>query len=282
MSDPVRPRRPSRQVTGDDQRRPRRSTPGTTCSASSRACSASRPGHTNDAGWSQVAAVRGDGATIYATILGSPSRTQRNADLADAARLGPRPVPAGRRDRPASGATPTVELAVRPRRRSPLVAARSRCGTVVRLGQAAHRSGSSRRPSVVAAGAARAGRSDASQIWAGDAAARLARRSSRPARSRGRASPGRIGWYASAYSPQRRSASVSPPMIVTVTLNAAIDRTITVPNFQRGQRHRASAGLAARRRQGDQRRPRAEGARRPGRRHRPRRRADRACGSSSS
>jgi 1-phosphofructokinase family hexose kinase len=32
-------------------------------------------------------------------------------------------------------------------------------------------------------------------------------------------------------------------MIVTVTLNAAIDRTLTVPNFQVGQRHRASAGL---------------------------------------
>jgi 1-phosphofructokinase family hexose kinase len=32
-------------------------------------------------------------------------------------------------------------------------------------------------------------------------------------------------------------------VIVTVTLNAAFDRTITVPNFQRGQRHRASAGL---------------------------------------
>jgi 1-phosphofructokinase family hexose kinase len=32
-------------------------------------------------------------------------------------------------------------------------------------------------------------------------------------------------------------------VIVTVTLNAAIDRTLTVPNFQRGQRHRASAGL---------------------------------------
>ena len=32
-------------------------------------------------------------------------------------------------------------------------------------------------------------------------------------------------------------------MIVTVTLNAAVDRTLTVPNFQRGQRHRASAGL---------------------------------------
>jgi len=32
-------------------------------------------------------------------------------------------------------------------------------------------------------------------------------------------------------------------VIVTVTLNAAIDRTLTVPNFQLNQRHRASAGL---------------------------------------
>jgi 1-phosphofructokinase family hexose kinase len=32
-------------------------------------------------------------------------------------------------------------------------------------------------------------------------------------------------------------------VIVTVTMNAAIDRTLTVPNFQRGQRHRASLGL---------------------------------------
>jgi 1-phosphofructokinase/tagatose 6-phosphate kinase len=32
-------------------------------------------------------------------------------------------------------------------------------------------------------------------------------------------------------------------VIVTVTMNAAIDRTLTVPNFQRGQRHRASDGL---------------------------------------
>jgi 1-phosphofructokinase family hexose kinase len=32
-------------------------------------------------------------------------------------------------------------------------------------------------------------------------------------------------------------------LIVTVTMNAALDRTLTVPNFQRGQRHRASSGL---------------------------------------
>src|SRR5262249_36424854 len=32
-------------------------------------------------------------------------------------------------------------------------------------------------------------------------------------------------------------------MIVTVTLNAALDRTLTVPNFQLGQRHRASAAM---------------------------------------
>jgi 1-phosphofructokinase family hexose kinase len=32
-------------------------------------------------------------------------------------------------------------------------------------------------------------------------------------------------------------------LIVTVTMNAALDRTVTVPNFQPGQRHRASAGL---------------------------------------
>jgi 1-phosphofructokinase/tagatose 6-phosphate kinase len=34
-------------------------------------------------------------------------------------------------------------------------------------------------------------------------------------------------------------------VIVTVTLNAAVDRTLTVPNFQLGQRHRASASLTS-------------------------------------
>jgi D-alanyl-D-alanine carboxypeptidase len=40
-----------------------------------------KTGHTSSAGWSQVAAARGNGVTIYATILGSPSRSVRNGDL---------------------------------------------------------------------------------------------------------------------------------------------------------------------------------------------------------
>jgi serine-type D-Ala-D-Ala carboxypeptidase (penicillin-binding protein 5/6) len=41
-----------------------------------------KTGHTGDAGWSQVAAQRTGAATIYATILGSPTRSRRNGDLA--------------------------------------------------------------------------------------------------------------------------------------------------------------------------------------------------------
>lgn len=41
-----------------------------------------KTGHTDRAGWSEVAAARRDGITIYAVVLGSPSRSGRNADLA--------------------------------------------------------------------------------------------------------------------------------------------------------------------------------------------------------
>jgi D-alanyl-D-alanine carboxypeptidase (penicillin-binding protein 5/6) len=47
-----------------------------------------KTGHTSNAGWCQVAAARGPGFTIYATILGSPSRSARNADLAELLSLG--------------------------------------------------------------------------------------------------------------------------------------------------------------------------------------------------
>lgn len=41
-----------------------------------------KTGHTSAAGWSEVAAARSHGVTVYATILGSPARDTRNADLA--------------------------------------------------------------------------------------------------------------------------------------------------------------------------------------------------------
>jgi len=42
-----------------------------------------KTGHTAAAGWSEVAAARGRGLTVYATLLGSPSRSERNVDLAE-------------------------------------------------------------------------------------------------------------------------------------------------------------------------------------------------------
>ncbi len=40
-----------------------------------------KTGHTDLAGWCQVAAARGRGVTVYATLLGSPNRSERNSDL---------------------------------------------------------------------------------------------------------------------------------------------------------------------------------------------------------
>jgi D-alanyl-D-alanine carboxypeptidase (penicillin-binding protein 5/6) len=40
-----------------------------------------KTGHTNDAGWCEVAAARRSGYTIYAVVLGSPTRARRNDDL---------------------------------------------------------------------------------------------------------------------------------------------------------------------------------------------------------
>lgn len=47
-----------------------------------------KTGHTGAAGWCEVAAVRRNGVTLYTTVLGSPTRSQRNADLASLLRWG--------------------------------------------------------------------------------------------------------------------------------------------------------------------------------------------------
>jgi D-alanyl-D-alanine carboxypeptidase len=41
-----------------------------------------KTGHTDRAGWSEVAAARRQGVTLYAVLLGGPSRARRNQDLA--------------------------------------------------------------------------------------------------------------------------------------------------------------------------------------------------------
>jgi D-alanyl-D-alanine carboxypeptidase (penicillin-binding protein 5/6) len=41
-----------------------------------------KTGHTSNAGWNEVAAARRGPVTLYATLLGSPDRYERNADLA--------------------------------------------------------------------------------------------------------------------------------------------------------------------------------------------------------
>jgi len=47
-----------------------------------------KTGHTGDAGWCEVAAATRDGVVLYATILGSPSRERRDADLSALLRYG--------------------------------------------------------------------------------------------------------------------------------------------------------------------------------------------------
>jgi D-alanyl-D-alanine carboxypeptidase (penicillin-binding protein 5/6) len=47
-----------------------------------------KTGHTDNAGWCQVAAVRGNGVSVYVTVLGGPTRTVRNQDVASLAAWG--------------------------------------------------------------------------------------------------------------------------------------------------------------------------------------------------
>jgi serine-type D-Ala-D-Ala carboxypeptidase (penicillin-binding protein 5/6) len=47
-----------------------------------------KTGHTSAAGWCEVAAVRRYGVTLYTTVLGSPTRSLRNDDLASLLRWG--------------------------------------------------------------------------------------------------------------------------------------------------------------------------------------------------
>lgn len=47
-----------------------------------------KTGHTQDAGWSEAAAASGRGATVYGTVLGVDSRTERNDELRELLEFG--------------------------------------------------------------------------------------------------------------------------------------------------------------------------------------------------
>ena len=240
-----------------------RSTPGTTCSASSPGVFGVKTGHTDDG---RLGPGRGGARRRHDDLRDDPRQPlARRSATPTSRRCSPTGSRSTGRSTPSTAgrAYASVDAAVRPRAaaaRRALAAPRRRAGRAA-AGRAGRRAG--RRCRCRCGGARWSG---ASQVWS---RGRLARLAAARRGALGRPQPGltgRVGWYA------RRTvhhvADLLTSMIVTVTLNAAFARTITVPNFQRGQRHRASAGAPARRREGDQRRAGAEDARRPGRRHR--------------
>ena len=93
-----------------------------------------KTGHTSAAGWNQVTAVRREAArSIYATILGSPSRARRDADLETLLAYGLAQYRAGRtRSSVRTATTPAVAL---PYGRAPLALVAQRpLRAVVRVG----------------------------------------------------------------------------------------------------------------------------------------------------
>ncbi len=229
----------------------------------SRASSASRRATPSDAGWCAGRGRPRHGARLYATILGSPTRAQRNADLRDAARAGGSRATGGH---PVVGPARAYARAEAPYGAAPVaLVAPTRSLRVGARRPAARASASSRR------------RPSSLPVRKGPAARRRARLrrasgSSRSARSSPRASVEKPGFLGRRAGTPRTSTSVGGIclVIVTVTLNAALDRTLTVPNFQLGHRHRASQGLTLAGGKGHQHRARAQAARRPRRRDRAR------------
>ncbi len=195
---------------------------------------AGKTGHTRAAGWSQAgAAERGD-TTVYGSVLGSGSRAARNDALQQLLTYGLdqyRTVQVIDRARIYTTATTgygqaDVEL-VAPRgyhtvdpRRAPARRARRRADGTRAAG------GEGRTP--------RAGRGVRRQP---------ARRRLDARRGRGRRRRGAVGEDEVVYDADAAERMGDRHVIVTVTTNAALDRTLTVPVFQIGFRHRSSEVL---------------------------------------
>ena len=218
-----------------------------------------KTGHTGAAGWCEVAAVKRNGVTLYTTVLGSPTRSQRNADLASLLRWGIsryRPVwvvPRGRVYLRAGVGYGKAAV--------PIVAAQQVARTVRIDRPLVERVIA---PNALALPVARGQRVGEVRIYSGR---RLVARQPLVT-ERAVAKPSFGGRLAVLRGQDVQSRGRLVLVIVTVTLNAAIDRTLTVPNFQLGHRHRASQGLTLAGREGHQRRACAQAAGRSGRRDR--------------
>ena len=190
-----------------------------------------KTGHTALAGWSQVGFARLQGVGITAAVLGSPTEAQRDRDLAALLRFG---LASYRPSRVVDGDRTYARVAVG-WGRAPLALVAPR--TIVRPcpdRQGARRA--RRRPGRRdAAGPRRAApRHGRRHRRVARRRALAARRVARRARADARAE-GALGGGA-----LRRPSRGARVVIITVTLNAALDRSVTVPILQLGQRHRAS------------------------------------------
>ena len=194
-----------------------------------------KTGHTDGAGWSQSGAATARGATVYGTVLGAGSRTARNDALRALLEHGLdsyRRVAAIDSSRVYAAAETGYGLAPR----------RARPGAHDRADGARRRrrcwSGSSRpcRSGCRSREGQRLGRVE---IWRGDdlvASADLVA-------AEAVAEPGLAPQVRLVRRADRRAPVGAPHVIVTVTVNAALDRTLTVPVFQIGYRHRSSEVL---------------------------------------
>ena len=257
-------------ASADDRRPAARCSPGTTCSATFPGLIGVKTGHTSRRGL--VAGRRGraePALTLYATILGSPTRGAAERRPRRAARLGLSPLPAGRAvDRPRASTRSAETGYDRPA--VPLVAPRDLL-RIVRVD----------RPlveRVVAPASRRAARAPRAAARRGAGlrrteARRRARRSS-PAAAVDEPGSGlaSAGWYAGPHArPSSGACSRDRHRHAQRRARPHADRA-ELPARPPPSREREPH---ARRRQGHQRRARAQAPRRAGRRDRPRRRPHR-------
>ena len=190
-----------------------------------------KTGHTSLAGWSQVGFARAGGVGITATVLGARSEAERDRDLAALLRYGLESY------RPSKVVDPRRAYATVPLGwgLEPLALVAPRAVDAARAG-------------LPPAGRARGRPGGRDASGSRGRQARHARRPRRDAHRRALAARrGALAGRAVAGAEVAVGCGTRPRpppgarvVIVTVTLNAALDRSLTVPILKVGQRHRAS------------------------------------------